>query len=219
MKNYLKETSFLDFQHPDFQSFLAPLNHLNTPHEIAETLYNFVRDTFIYDPFHLDLRADQLKASHIISKKRAWCVEKAIVFAAGLRAKGIPSRLGYAIVENHIGVERMVQVLRTSKIVFHGYVDVFLNDQWTKATPAFDQRVCALNGVEPLQWNGTNDSLFQEFVQGEKYMEYHHDYGIFEDVPLVLMHDEMQKYYPHLFSGAVPNSKRFSFHFEPNWQL
>jgi hypothetical protein len=48
-------------------------------------------------------------------------------------------------------------------------------------------------------------------------MEYHHDYGVFEDVPVELMKAEMKKYYPHLFTGEVPNTKRFSFYHEPNF--
>jgi hypothetical protein len=219
MEKYLKATLFLDFEDLAFQDYIKPFISYAEPIDRAIAFYNFVRDGFLYDPYHLDLRPEHLKASHIITKNRAWCVEKAIVFAAGLRALGIPARLGYAIVENHIGLEKMERVLRTSKIVFHGYVDVFLNNVWTKATPAFDQRVCAINGVEPLIWNAIEDSLFQEFVQGQKYMQYHHDYGVFEDVPHVLMHDEMQKHYPHLFRCEIPNTKRFSFHFENKWRL
>jgi hypothetical protein len=185
--------------------------------ERAQAFYLHVRDGFLYDPYHLDLRHNALKASLIITKNRAWCVEKAIVFAAGLRALSIPSRLGYAIVQNHIGVEKLLEALRTHLIVFHGYVDVFVDGKWTKATPAFDQRICALSGVEPLIWDGLSDSLFQEFSQGEKFMEYHHDYGVFEDVPVELMKAEMKKYYPHLFTGEVPNTKRFSFYHEPNF--
>lgn len=219
MEAYLKATYFLDFEDVAIQEYIQPFKHQINETNRAIAFYNFVRDGFLYDPYHLDLRAEPLKASHIVTKSRAWCVEKAIVFAAGLRALGIPSRLGYAIVENHMGLEKMQHVLRTSKIVFHGYVDVFLNNQWTKATPAFDQRVCALNGVEPLLWNATEDSLFQEFVKGKKYMQYHHDYGLFDDVPHSLMHDEMQKQYPHLFRSEIPNSKSFSFYFEEDWRL
>lgn len=219
MEAYLKATYFLDFENVAIQEYIQPFKHHTNAMNRATAFYNFVRDGFLYDPYHLDLRAEQLKASQIITKSRAWCVEKAIVFAAGLRALGIPSRLGYAIVENHIGLEKMERVLRTSKIVFHGYVDVFLNNKWTKATPAFDQRVCVLNGVEPLIWNATEDSLFQEFIHGKKYMQYHHDYGVFEDVPHALMHDEMRKHYPHLFGSKIPNNKRFSFYFEEDWRL
>jgi len=219
MQDYLRETDFLDYKHPTFQAFLEPLKHLDDPYKFALEYYVYVRDFFLYDPYHLDLRPEALRASHIVHKKRAWCVEKAIVFAAGLRAKGIPARLGYAIVENHIGVERLTTILKTTKIVFHGYVDVYLNERqsWTKATPAFDTRVCKMSGVEPLVWNGKEDSLFQAFVGSERFMEYHHDYGVFKDVPVSLMHAEMKAHYPQLFDGSTPNTKHFSFYFNENF--
>lgn len=216
LQECLSETYFLDFNSSEFRSFLLPFEGKEPSRNLAIEFYNYVRDYFLYDPYHLDLNATALKASHIVKKKRAWCVEKAIVFAAGLRAFGIPSRLGYAVVENHLGVDKLMAVLKTSKIVFHGYVEVFDEETnfWTKATPAFDVRVCKLNGVEPLSWNGQEDSLFQAYKGQEKYMEYLVDYGSFEDVPIQLMHREMKTYYPHLFDGTHLNSRKFSFNYD-----
>jgi len=217
MNEFLKPTELLDFEHFDFQEYVSKFHEIKDDLSRAKAFYIYVRDGFLYDPYHLDLRHGALKASSIIFKNRAWCVEKAIVFAAGLRALGIPSRLGYAIVQNHIGVEKLLEALRTHLIVFHGYVDVHVNGKWTKATPAFDQRICALSGVEPLLWDGDSDSLFQEFSHGDRFMEYHHDYGVFADVPVQLMNTEMKKYYPHLFTGEVENTKRFSFCYDANF--
>lgn len=218
MEDFLIDTEFLDFKHPSVQSFVEPFRHLGSSEKCALAYYMFVRDNFLYDPYHLDLRPDALRASHIVAKKRAWCVEKAIVFTAGLRALGIPARLGFAIVENHIGVDRLTKILQTTKIVFHGYVEVHLKESqlWTKATPAFDKRVCKMSGVEPLDWNGYEDSLFQAFSGAGKFMEYHHDYGAFADVPIGLMHTEMRTHYPQLFDGSTPNTKQFSFNFDKN---
>jgi hypothetical protein len=130
--------------------------------------------------------------------------------AACARRLGIPSRLGYAIVTNHIGVEKLTNYLRRDEIVFHGFVELFLNERWVKCTPAFDRRICAMNKVKPLDWDGETDSLFQEFDQGKRFMEYRHFYGVFDDVPIQLMNDEMRKYYPHLFEAEF-NTREFSF--------
>ena len=173
-------------------------------------LYLKVRDGYLYDPYHLDLTFEGLKASNIIPKKRSWCVEKALLLAALARKFGIPSRLGYAIVTNHIGVEKLVSLLRRPEIVFHGYTEMFIDDKWVKCTPAFDKRICKISGVTPLDWNGEVDSMFQEFDQGNRFMEYLHLYGEFSDVPIELMNTEMKKYYPHLFD-EVFDSREFSF--------
>jgi transglutaminase-like putative cysteine protease len=214
MQNYLEETKYLNFNHPQFEVFFNKFQPTENKIENAIKLYEYVRDSFLYDPYHLNLRDEALQASAIILKKRAWCVEKAIVLTACFRKAGIPARLGFAIVKNHIGVEKLTHYLRRPEIVFHGFVDVFLEGNWSKCTPAFDTRICNFNKVEVLRWDGETDSLFQEYLHEQKYMTYIHQYGVFDDVPVELMHDEMRKYYPHLFEESF-DSKEFSFHYNP----
>jgi len=211
MDEYLKETSFLDFNNPKFDVFLSNLDlDGGTQKEIALMLYSFVRDYFIYDPYHLNLTEEGLKASTVLTKNRAWCVEKSSVLAACARKYGIPSRLGYGIVTNHIGVEKLTSRLRRKEIVFHGYVEMYIENSWVKCTPAFDERICQMIGVAPLDWDAETDSLFQEFAAGQKFMEYLHFYGDFADVPMELMRGEMKKYYPHLFE-KIHDERNFSF--------
>jgi transglutaminase-like putative cysteine protease len=210
MEKYLEDTIFLDFKHPNIDAFAKGIDASLPQKELAISLYYLVRDAFLYDPYHLDLTPNGLKASSVTSKKRAWCVEKSTLLAALARKFNIPSRLGYAIVSNHIGVEKLVAYLGREEIVFHGFTELYINDKWVKCTPAFDRRICAISRVSSLDWDGENDSLFQEFDAGRKFMEYLHFYGTFSDVPLELMNSEMKKYYPHLFEN-VYHTKEFSF--------
>lgn len=210
MINYLKETAILNFSSPEIVQFVAGISPEEDKTELARKLYFKVRDAFLYDPYHLDLRPQSLQASRITTKKRAWCVEKSILLAACVRHFGIPSRLGFAIVTNHIGVEKLVSYLGKEEIVFHGYTELFLENKWVKCTPAFDRRICALSGVSPLDWDGRTDSMFQEYEGNARFMEYKHFYGEFDDVPVELMNSEMQKHYPHLFEKEW-NTKEFSF--------
>lgn len=209
-ENYLKETKFLNFNHPSFDEFLSKFDKTGTDKEIAIRLYYFIRDYFIYNPYHLNISETGLIASNVLKKRQAWCVEKSSVMAACARKFGIPSRLGYAIVTNHIGVDKLIQYLQRDEIVFHGYVELFIDNQWVKCTPTFDYRICAIANVTPLDWDAENDSMFQEYEGNKKFMEYLHYYGDFDDVPIDLMNEEMKKYYPHLFENEF-NSKDFSF--------
>lgn len=210
MENFLKETAYLNYSNPQFDAFLQGIELHGSEKEKAIQLYYFVRDAFLYDPFHLDLRPQSLVGSTILQKKRSWCVEKSIVLAACARKIGIPSKLGYSIVVNHIGTERLEYYLGKKEIVFHGYVSLFIDGKWVKCTPAFDQRVCRINKVQPLDWDGETDSMFQAFAGEHQFMEYVHQYGEFEDVPVALMNSEMKAHYPHLFEKKF-NSKEFSF--------
>jgi hypothetical protein len=212
MDNYLAATSEIDFDSDAIQEFMRDLPVNSSLKDQAIWIYEKVRDGFLYDPYHLNLSPNALKASVVLSKNRAWCVEKALVAVACFRRIGIPARFGFGIVKNHIGVEKLVSYLKKDEIVFHGFVEVFLNDKWTKCTPAFDKRICALNKVEPLTWDTENDSLFQAFRGDEKFMEYIHFYGSFATIPFDLMHTEMKKHYPHLFEEPII-TKAFSFQF------
>lgn len=207
---YLNETSILEVTHQSTLELIADIDNSLSKKEQAVALYYKVRDLFIYDPYHLDLRPEFLKSSTILTKNRAWCVEKAIVLATGLRALGIPAKLGYGIVVNHIGVEKLIEKLRREEIVFHGYVSACIDGKWVKTTPAFDKGICRLIGVKPLEWDGETDAMLHAFQGEEVFMEYKHYYGEFADVPVALMNAEMEKYYPHLFEEEY-NSRNFSF--------
>ncbi len=215
-EEFLVETPHINYSSSEVQKFIRTIPIHTIPLQQAIAIYERVRDSFLYDPYHLDLRPEFLKASVVVTKKRAWCVEKALLACACFRAFGFPARLGFGIVKNHIGVEKLKSYLKRDEIVFHGYVEVYLEGRWSKCTPAFDPRICKLSGVPVLEWDGGEDSLFQAFVEGSRFMEYLHFYGEFEDIPFELMHREMYAYYPDLFENPV-DMKAFSFHFDPDF--
>ncbi|MEQ9009616.1 MAG: transglutaminase-like domain-containing protein, partial [Ekhidna sp.] len=169
--------------------------------EKAAGLYLKVRDNWRYNPYDISFRKEALKASNIARKDHGHCIDKSVLYIAGLRALGIPAKLHLAKVKNHIAIERLTEKFGTNELTPHGMVDVFLNEKWVKATPAFNQELCRLTGVEPLEFDGSEDSIFQEYNQeGKEFMEYLDDYGSFDDVPLDFIERNMKENYPKLKS-------------------
>lgn len=166
-------------------------------------LYVKVRDHIRYDPYTLVMDPQQIKASLTLQRGKGYCIEKSLLLAACGRVLGIPSRLGFSIVRNHISTEKFRQQLRSDLFVFHGYNLFFLHNRWVKCTPAFDAALCDRFGVAPLPFNGKEDSVFQEFEGGKQYMEYIHEYGEFDDLPYALFEQELRHYYPHLFAESM----------------
>ena len=200
MENFLKPTEFLDCDHVSVREY-AEQNVIGAKSDVerAVKLYYAVRDGFQYDPYVLDLRREAMKASSLLTKKRGYCVEKAVLLAASARAIGIPSRLSFYIVRNHIATERLAKALEKDYLVFHGAAEMYLDGKWVKATPAFNQRLCDFLGVDPIEFDGKNDAIFQEYDRtGNVFMEYLHDYGAFNDMPYQMFLDELDKHYPHL---------------------
>jgi transglutaminase-like putative cysteine protease len=203
MKKYLESTYFLDFDNEKVREF-AERNSVGaeTQKEKAVKLYYAVRDGFQYNPNILDLRREGLKASDLLKRTRGYCVEKAVLLAAAARAVGVPSRLSFYIVRNHIATEKLEKMLRKNYLVFHGAAEFFLDEKWLKTTPAFNKNLCRYLNVEPLEFDGETDSIFQEYdSSGRVFMKYLHEYGAFADLPYELYLDELKEHYPHIFEN------------------
>ncbi len=156
--------------------------------EVAVALFYAVRDGFRYDPYHLDLTPEGMRASAVLEKGYGWCVTKATLLAAACRARGIPARLGFADVRNHLSTARMREAMGTDVFIWHGYTEIHLDGQWVKATPAFNIELCDKFGLLPLEFNGRDDSIYHPFDKaGHRHMEYIADRGTYDDVPLAQM--------------------------------
>ena len=113
-----------------------------------------------------------------------------MLLGALARKYAIPSRLGLADVKNHLSSQQLIDFLRSDIFVMHGFIELYLPDpqgemHWVKATPAFNERLCRLMKVDVLEFDGYNDSIFQEFDEnGGQHMEYLADHGTFADVPM-----------------------------------
>lgn len=177
---------------------------LGDARERAVALYYAVRDGIRYDPHHIDLRADAMRASAVLERGAGFCVSKAALLAAAARALGIPSRLGFADVRNHLTTERMRRAMGTDLFVFHGYTALHLDGRWVKATPAFDRTLCERLDVAPLEFDGRHDSLFQQVDRrGHRYMEYVRDRGQFADLPLDEIRRAFAEHYPGLSAAGA----------------
>lgn len=200
ISQYLKPAEFINSDNPDVQRFAKDVTSgIEDDVEKVKRLYYAVRDGFKYDPYRLHFSKVDMKASSLLKRDYGYCVEKSCLFAAACRVIGIPSRLGFANVRNHIGTAKLEAVLHTDVLVFHGYAEIYLNGKWIKVTPVFNRELCEKLNVKPLEFNPKNDSIFQEFNEnGGRFMEYLHQYGHFEDIPYELFMDELIRYYPHL---------------------
>ena len=163
----------------------------------AVAVYYAIRDGILYDPYSADISVAGLKATTVLEERRGWCVSKAILLAACCRALGIPARLGYADVLNHLSTEKMRQRMKTNVFYWHGYTALYLDDRWVKATPAFNVELCEKFGLKPLEFNGRDDSIYHAFDQaGNRHMEYLHDRGQFLEPPIEAMRRTFDEYYP-----------------------
>lgn len=203
---FLRPTYYVDCESPDIREFVLDVvggaADLSAT-EKAVALFDAVRDRIKYDPYNLSLSAADYRASRVVGKPSAFCVPKAIVLAAALRAAGIPAAVGFADVRNHLNSPKLTELMGTDLFIYHGYVVLWLNDKMFKVTPAFNMELCDRFGVRPLIFDGTADALLHEFDQrSQRHMQYVNDRGWSADPPIPRILEDFKITYPKLAAAA-----------------
>jgi len=205
MEIFLRSTPSIDFDNETVKKFVAENIAANaTDLEQAKSLYYAVRDQVRYDPYTISDNLGDYSASHTLKTGRGWCVTKAILYAACCRAVGIPARLGYADVRNHLSTANLRRLMDTDIFYWHGYTDVYLKRKWVKATPAFNIELCDRFRLQPLEFDGLEDSIYHPFdLDGRQHMEYLNYHGEFADLPFDRLMNDLDRVYPGFteFSG------------------
>ncbi len=184
---FLNPTTIIDSDHPRVQDLADTLTKSVGTSQIeqAKALFYWVRDEIRYDPYTAFYRPEHFRASDVIERGRGFCIPKASLLCALGRACGIPSRVGFATVRNHLATRELIDMLGCDLFSWHGFVEFYLNEQWFKATPTFNIELCRKFNVRPLDFNGQEDSIFHEYSQDKKkFMEYVEFLGVYADIPV-----------------------------------
>lgn len=207
---FLAGGEFIDSAHPAVAAFATEHARGASDLERGVALYYAVRDRIRYNPF-LDLSAaTSYRASDCLAAGEGFCVGKASLLAAVARAAGIPARIGFADVKNHLTTPRLREFMGSDEFIYHGFAELRLEGRWVKATPAFNIALCRKFRVKPLEFDGRNDSIFHPFDADERrHMEYLRDRGSFPDVPFEEIRAAFRAFYPQLYAlrgGAAGES-------------
>jgi transglutaminase-like putative cysteine protease len=199
MKEYLAPGRYIDSAHPAVVAFARQHASGADARSRAVSLYYAVRDAIRYNPF-LDFSSDTaFLASHCIVAGEGFCVGKAALLAACARVDGIPARVGFADVRNHLTTPALRARMGTDLFLYHGYTELHLEGNWVKATPAFNLELCRRFRVKPLEFDGREDSIFHPFDEAERrHMEYVRDRGSHADVPAAEIMRVFRETYPGL---------------------
>jgi transglutaminase-like putative cysteine protease len=205
---YLAPTWFVDSDAPAIVELAHEVAD-GTGDEVEQAcrLFYAVRDGIRYTAYHLDLGPEALRASRVLATGTGWCVSKSVLLAAMCRAVGIPCRLGYANVRNHMATAKLLEFMGTDIFYYHGYNEIYLRGKWVKATTAFNRTLCDKARIAPLDFDGVQDSIYHPFdLDGHRYMEYLHEYGAYADVPYDDLIATFREVYPRMGtrSGSGP---------------
>ncbi|MFB7911274.1 transglutaminase family protein [Kitasatospora sp. NPDC056076] len=191
-----RSTEFLDHESDAVQAFVdhAVRDRSADRRTNAIELYYAVRDGVDYEVYGAPLSREGLRASTTATTKSGFCLHKAALYAAGVRALGIPSRLVYGDVRNHLASPRLLSHIG-GDVFFHSLAQVHLDGKWIKVTPVFNKLLCKLYGMRALEFDGVNDSLHHPHDGGGA-MEFLTDHGSFDDLPYEFVIETMRRKHP-----------------------
>jgi transglutaminase-like putative cysteine protease len=196
---YLRPGALIDSDDPKIIDYARQVAGAGRDQEKALHLYYAVRDDLRYDPYNTPMKREAYRASTTLAAGHGYCVNKAGLMAAVCRASGIPARVGYADVRNHMTTKRLSELMGSDVFYYHGYTEVWLEGRWVKATPAFNRELTERFGLKPLDWDGVGDSIYHPFdLSGRRHMEYLAYRGVFADIPFDEIRGAFRHYYPRM---------------------
>ena len=176
-----------------------------TPKDKAVALFLAVRDGWRYDPYSSTHDPSDYRASVVVSRESAYCIPKAVLLSAACRAQGIPARLGFADVRNHLQSEKLKERMGTDLFVYHGYSELWLDGRWVKVSSAFNKELCERFGTKVLEFDGEHDALMHPFDEsGNRHMEYVNQRGSFADLPF----DEIMAAFDDVYGPGITGEMR-----------
>ena len=195
---YRAPAEYVDSDHPAIVALARKVPEGASAVDKARQYYLVARE-IRYDP-DLDYADPEVyRASSVLEAGVGYCVGKAALFAALCRAGGIPARVAFGDVTNHLSSEKLREKMGTNYFAWHGFTEVKLGDTWVKASPTFNSTLCSRFGVAPLDFDGATDALLQAYDgAGRTFMQYEVLHGAFHDVPARFLIGEMARLYPSL---------------------
>ena len=207
LEPYLAPAEFIDSGDPGVGQFAGKVTAgADDDVSRAVKLYYAVRDEILYDPYYGGEARRYFRASDCLRAKRGFCIPKAALLAAAARCLGIPARLAFADVRNHLSTKKLLELMGGDIFIWHSLTELYLEGRWVKATPAFNLSLCQRFGVHPLEFDGRRDSLFHEYDQaGRKHMEYLRERGHYADVPYQSILADLRETYPRWMKWIAEN--------------
>lgn len=194
----MKPTYFIDSESKEVLNLANKLTEgVDDLIEKAKLIFYWTRDEIFYNPYDsFTFNKIDYKASSIIKQKQGWCVQKACVLCALARSLQIPSRFHFADIKNYRIPEKLLKAMKINLFVYHGYSELWINDAWIKATPAFNISLCEKFNLKTVEFDGIHDGMLPETtLDGHKYIEYIKDRGVTSDFPFDILLETIRKYY------------------------
>ncbi|MCB2188128.1 MAG: transglutaminase-like domain-containing protein [Deltaproteobacteria bacterium] len=186
LREFLEPAPGIESRHPAVMDLAARVTRGATdPWERAGALFEYTRDTVRYNLYQPFWRLEDYLATTVLERGKGYCAHKSCLLTALARAAGIPARLGFADLVNHLLPPAVQQFCYDGLIYRHCFVEWRLDGRWWKATPSFDARLTAEQGWRLVEFRPQWDLLLPATDQaGRPHIEYVRQHGWRTGFPL-----------------------------------
>lgn len=153
--------------------------------EAARRLFEFVRDTVRYSVHVPFWELEHYLALNTLARGSGFCVQKSALLGALARALGIPCRLGFADIQNHLVRGPLAELVPGGIIHHHCFLEWFVGGRWLKSTPSFDRGLTEALGWRLVEFSPQADALLPATdLTGQPHITYLRYHGWRLGVPL-----------------------------------
>ncbi len=186
LKQFLLPAPAIQSDHPQVTALAQDITSGCTGEvEKARALFEYVRDTVRYSVYVPFDRLEDYLALNTLARGRGYCVQKSALLCSLARAVGIPTRLGFADIKNHLLPEHLEEMIPGKILYYHCFVEWLLEGRWVKSTPSFDRKLTEERGWRLVEFDPVHDALLPETdLAGRPHVEYLHYHGWRLGVPL-----------------------------------
>lgn len=158
-----------------------------TPLQQAIHLFEHVRDEIQYE-FRAKLTRDEYRASRVLADGRGFCVQKAVLLSALLRAVRIPAAIVLCDLKDHTLPTRIVKAMGTDVMFHHGLNAIYLDGRWLLADASLSADVVGRKRYRRVDFDGHGDALFPKTtLDGAAHAEVIRFHGMYADLPFEQM--------------------------------
>lgn len=209
-EKYLQPTDFFDYNKRRVKNKAIEITeNIGEKLEKVKALFYWVRDEIKYNMMSYvpEIKAN-FKASVTLRRGYGFCVSKAILLSTFARSIKIPARIHLADIINHKISQKVIDFMGTKVMYYHGYAEIYLDDKWIKLAPVFDKKTAHKAGFLPLvDFDEDNNAMFSKYdTNGNLFVEYIKDHGVYSYLPLEEIKEVFQKKYGDLVEKGL-NSK------------
>ncbi len=158
--------------------------------ETIKRLFEFVRDSIIYDFAPKIEGSTDWQASTILRSKRGFCHQKAIVLASLFRSVGIPSALVFQTIIDHVLLDtRYRDMIPDGRLRMHALVAIYFEKKWYRLDATLDSELCIKKGYRIMKVIPGNETLLPETTRdGKHHFTIEKQLGFFDSYPVELLH-------------------------------